>query len=71
MDWTGRSQEWLLDHGFKTDDAGKVLIPQSKWRNLAGTGTSIRNPEQRTICIPTDHGLALYFEHKHFQITRG
>lgn len=71
MIWTGRTQEWILDHGFKTDENGKILIPKSQWKKLALTGTSMRNPQQKTLCIPADDGLNLIFEWMHFEIVRG
>ncbi len=69
--WKGRAQEWLFDHGFRLDDAGKVLIPKSKWFKLAGTDRSIRDPKVKTLCVPSDTGLMLLTEHKHFEIVGG
>jgi len=71
MKWTGRAQEWMLDHGIHTDENGILLIPRSKWRKMSGTDTSLRNPQQKTICIPEDNGLSLFFEGIHFRITNG
>ena len=36
LEWKGREREWLLDHGFKTDEGGKILIPKLKWNTLYG-----------------------------------
>lgn len=71
MKWTGRSQEWLLDHGIHINEDGKLVIPLSKWRKLQYTDRSIRNPDVRTMCIPSDYGMTLLFENQHFYIVGG
>lgn len=68
--WSGREQEWIIDHGFRVDADGLLLIPAKAWYKLAGTGKSIREPNRRTITIPSDNGLCLLFENKHFKIER-
>jgi hypothetical protein len=71
LTWTGRTQEWLLDHGIQINEDGKLVIPMSKWLSLAYTGRSIRNPEVRTMCVPSDWGSTLLFENQHFYIVGG
>ena len=71
MKWGGMALEWMLDHGFRTDENGVLLIPKSKWTSLAGKDTSLRNPKQKTLCIPEDNGLSLFFEGIHFRIING
>lgn len=66
--FTGRSLEWVLDHGFKIDQNGLLLIPAAKWRCLQYTDVSIRDRHTKTLCIPSDNGITLLFEHKHFEI---
>lgn len=69
--WTGREQEWILDHGIQINEDGKLVIPLSKWRRLQYTDRSVHNPEIRTMCIPSDHGMELLFENQHFYIVGG
>ena len=69
--WTGREQEWILDHGIQINEGGMLVITKSKWRKLQYTGRSLRNPAVRTLCIPSDFGLCLLFENQHFCIVDG
>lgn len=69
--WTGREQEWILDHGIQINEDGMLVIPKSKWRKFQYTGRSLRNPAVRTLCIPSDFGLCLLFENQHFCIVEG
>jgi len=71
LTWTGRTQEWILDHGIQTNEDGKLVIPASKWHMLSFRNRSLRNPEVRTLCVPSDHGMTLLFENQHFYIVGG
>ena len=69
--FTGREQEWILDHGFRVDDQDMILIPRSKWLTLAGTGKRLSNSDLKTLTIPSDNGLCLLTEGMHFEIVGG
>ena len=71
LTWTGRTQEWILDHGIHINEDGKMVIKRSQWLSLAYTDRSIRNPEVMTMCVPSDWGMTLLFENKHFYIVGG
>lgn len=70
--FTGRALDWVLDHGLQIDKNGLLLIPATKWRCLQYTDVSIdvsmRDRHTKTLCIPSDQGITLLFEHKHFEI---
>lgn len=68
LTWTGRTQEWILDHGFQVDDRDMILIPRNKWNGLQWTDRSIRNPGKHTLCIPSDFGMCCLTEGMHFEI---
>lgn len=69
--FTGREQEWIFDHGFQVDERDMILIPKSKWWQLAGTGKRLSNPVLRTLTVPSDKGLCLLTEGMHFEIVGG
>ena len=66
--WVGRELEYILDHGFKLDDDGRILIKESDWNNLSWRDTSINDPSKRTLMIPSDYGCELIIEGLHFVI---
>lgn len=70
MKWSGREQEWLLDHGLETDEDGRILIPEHKWSNLQYTDRSIFNRKLHTLMIPSDFGCCLITEGMHFIILK-
>lgn len=71
MKWTGRTLEWILDHGLQTDENGILQIPKSKWNKLGYKDRSLRNPKVKTLCVPADDGMNLIFEGTHFEIIGG
>ena len=70
MRWTGRTLEFILDHGLQVDEAGIIQIPAGKWSDLQYTAASIENSNIRTLLVPSDFGSSLLFENKHFVVVQ-
>ena len=66
--WDAREKEYIFDHGWKINKEGKIELTRSQFNKCQYSGTSIRNPEIKTLMIPTTNGCALIFEHKHFEV---
>ena len=62
--YTMREREYFADHGWKinTDDMLTITTKQA----AKHAGKSIRFPGKRTLMVPTDTGLALLIEDRHF-----
>ena len=67
MQWKGRELEWILDHGFRIDAEGMILIPQSKLEHLALTNV-FEGQNVNTVMIPSGIGLYVLSEGTHFRI---
>lgn len=68
MFWDKREEEYIFDHGFIIGEGGILKITKKQWDKLQYTGTSIKNPNIKTLMIPSTNGSCLIFEHKHFEI---
>ena len=66
--WDNYEQEYVFDHGGHFDADEVAHFSKECWERMSYTGTSINNPEVRTMMIPSVHGSCLIFEGKHFVI---
>jgi len=63
------SREYIYDHGWSYDDfTGEIKLTKQQFAKAQYTDRSLREPEKRTIQIPTIHGSCLLIEGKHFTI---
>jgi hypothetical protein len=68
ISWDAYEKEYIFDHGFLIGEGGILQITKKQWDKLSYIGTSIRNPDIKTLMLPSIHGSCLIFEHKHFEI---
>lgn len=71
MMWDSLEKEYIFDHGWVIGDDGRLQITKTQFKKASYTGTSINNPNIKTIMLPSVHGSCLIFEHKHFEIVEG
>ena len=67
--WTKREIECAADHGWKFDKDGMLVLTQAQFADYAYHGYSDIS-EARTLVLPSESGVCLIFEGKHF-IVRG
>ena len=59
-------REYIYDHGWIIDKDGMlVLYPKQAARY---TNKSIKDPNVRTLVLPSVHGVCLIFEGLHFRV---
>lgn len=61
--------EYINDRGWRVNEEGLLVLTAEQARNAPHFGRSIRNPETRTIMLPSLYGCTLIFEGKHFIVT--
>lgn len=66
--YSARELEYFFDHGWQISSDGMLTLTARQ----AGkhTSKSIRFPDKRTLLAPTDTGLALLIEDRHFIVTK-
>lgn len=66
--WDSRQQEYIFDHGWRFDDNEVLILSPEHFSRYQYTGKSIRDPNKKTLMIPSVHGCSLIFEGLHFRI---
>ena len=67
--WDKIEMDFIVRRGWRVNDEGLLVLTTAQAKG-ANIGRSIRNPEQRTLMIPSLHGCTLIFEGQHFTITK-
>lgn len=68
--WDKIEMDFIARRGWRVNDEGLLVLTTAQAKEAPHIGRSIRNPEQRTLMIPSLHGCALIFEGQHFIITK-
>ena len=63
-----RMREYFFDHGARIGEDGKFCLSRDRFEKMAYAGTSVRDPSVRTLMVPSEFGVCLLFEGKHFVI---
>lgn len=63
-----RTREYLYDHGASIAADGKITIPRVRFNRISYKHKSLRDPSVWAWMVPTENGVALIFEGKHFRI---
>lgn len=66
--WDRYEKEYIFDHGWTINKEDKIELTKEQFNKYQYTGRSITDKSIKTIMIPSVHGCALIFEHKHFEI---
>ena len=66
--YTKREIEYFADHGCRINADGMLTLTAKQAAKSAGK--SIRFPGKHTLRVPTDTGLALLIEDRHFIIEK-
>jgi hypothetical protein len=66
--YSNREREYFFDHGWRINADGMLTLTTKQ--AAKNTGKSIRFPGKRTLMVPSDTGLTLLIEDKHFIITK-
>lgn len=61
-------REYIFGHGWQINEDGRLQLTAKQAEKEQYIGRSVRNPEQRTLMIPSIHGCVLLFEGQHFII---
>ena len=66
--YSNREREYFFDHGWRINADGMLTLTAKQ--AAKSTDKSIRFPGKRTLMVPSDDGLVLLIEDKHFIITK-
>lgn len=66
--WDFYERECAFDHGWHFDRDETLVLTAKQYEEYQYSGTSIKNPNVRTLMIPSINGSCLIFEGKHFRI---
>ena len=66
--YSAREIEYFTDHGWQINADGMLTLTAKQ--AAKHTSKSIRFPGKRTLRVPTDTGLALLIEDRHFIIIK-
>ena len=66
--YSKREREYFFDHGWRINADG--LLTLTAKQAAQSTGKSIRYPGKRTLMVPSDDGLVLLIEDRHFIIIK-
>ena len=64
--YSAREREYFFDHGWKINADGLLTLTAQQAAKSASK--SVRIPGKRTLLVPTDTGLVLLIEERHFII---
>ena len=63
-----RTREYFFDHGARIGEDSRFILPRDRFEKMAYAGTSVRDPSVRTLMVPSEYGVCLLFEGKHFVV---
>ena len=68
LTWDCYERECIYDHGWQIDEKnnGILILTKEQFESYQYSGHSLKNPEQKTLMIPSLHGSCLIFENLHF-----
>lgn len=64
--WDNIEKHCIFDHGWSIDKNDKIILTEKQFKEYHYSGYSIKDNKIRTLMIPSNYGLSLIFEHKHF-----
>lgn len=62
------TEDYVKRKGWSLSEDGKILLTGKQFSSCQYGGRSLRNPNLRTLMVPTLQGAALLLEGRHFEI---
>lgn len=66
--YSNREREYFFDNGWRINADGMLTLTAKQ--AAKSCSKSIRYPGKRTLMVPSDDGMVLLIEDKHFIITK-
>jgi len=61
---------YIKRKGWRINSDGILVLSAHQAKSEPYLGRNIRNPEQRTLMVPSERGCTLLFEGKHFIVAK-